>query len=629
MRRWLWWLWLCGCGTEASGGADDGTPVESRDATVGEAPDAGAPDGPVYLGCNVVAAPCALPFPSSVLSRHDGASVRVDLAGADFGGLWAQLGSEAYDGFSPVGPIVTRLPGAPVADVLPFEGDAADAPVRVFRIDDGARVPVRVEEVRSGDEALLVITPLRPLERTTRYGVVVTDGLLDPATRTAGMTALMGATPAAPPLDALWRAYQRIWATVEGPLGIDRARVVQLWDFHTRSQDGIARDFEEMAAQTQAWIAAHPQRPVPVAKGRAGSRARYEIEVEVPLWRTERGARLHRDDAGRPAPVGTERLRGIVIVPDAATPDAPAYPLIFGHGLAASAELMSRLMEAMELERGPFAVVLFDWDLHGTRGRGTEDIGAIAGALDTPAFATSMLQSAADSLVFTAVAASLGDFPDRGRVVRAAPPVYLGQSLGGLIGAIGATRNPGLRAAALNVTGGGLATVLRSGRVLDVLRLRDRIAGALDEAPLEGLPDELAIVVLVAMAQLGLDAGDPLAHVGPPAMPTLVQASIGDGIMPNLATEALARAFDLPLVEPALREVPGLERATAPTGGAPASGLTQFRVSTDDFQAHLALNTAPVQRQAMVWLASFVDAAAPDGDITYDCPDADCDLTDD
>jgi len=157
--------------------------------------------------------------------------------------------------------------------------------------------------------------------------------------------------------------------------------------------------------------------------------------------------------------------------------------------------------------------------------------------------------------------------------------------------------------------------------------MRVAIEARVQQDPPADFPAALGYDVLLIAGQVGLDRGDPMSfasHVltdrlAPGSGPeVLLQESTGDGIIPNITTEALARALELPLVEPAQLGAPGLDRTPTPTCGAPASGLSQFLISDMPFQAHLALESQNVQAQVMTWFQSFVDEdPGNDGNIAF------------
>ena len=453
------------------------------------------------------------------------------------------------------------------------------------------------------------------------------------------MTALLDDDAPTGELEPVWAYYADLRALLDD-LDVAASDVGQLWDFHVRSEAAVTSDLMAMVAFNRAWVADNPP-SVTLAEGREvrNGVVRYDFTFQLPIWREDRDARVEHGDDGKPVPVRFDDIQGALLVPPSASEDAPVLPLLFGHGLSASAEVMIPVLSEMDLDGAGLAMMVVDWDLHGSRGRGVNDILEVAGDLNVLAFSGMMLQSAADATVMRAVLASIDEVPGRGAVLRSGgPQLYLGQSLGSLLGVLIAALEPGFDAVVLNVGGMGMANILRTGEVVELLGLRHRIREVVEANPVEGASVDLTIETLMVMSQLGLDFGEPgifAPHVltgryddsPPPAV--LLQQSVGDGIVPNLTTDALARTMGLSLIEPAVRPVGEIARATAPTAGSPASGMTQFRVTEAGFEAHLAMSHEPVQGQALRYFGSFIDSdAGNDGDIAYDCGGGPCDLLD-
>ncbi len=598
---------------------------------------------PVGGDCNVVTEVCALPFPSSRLTRPEPASPTgfvVHLSDeANYADHWASLADRPPNGFSPSTMIATWMAlGSDPAALPPSYLASLDPDSTVQLVVAQAtseryaeRVPIAAELVPSSETGanMLVVTPLERLQPGSRYAVVVTDGLLNLSGTTPrpndAMASLLANTRPSGELAELWDYYRDLVHLVDVELGIDRDRVIQLWDFHTATEESLSGDLDAIVAGTEDWLATE-QPALRVAPPRAfEGQTRFDIHFDVPLWHADRDAAVNRDPGGLPVPVGTLEVDGAIVLPNSASPENPALPMIFGHALSASANQGASFMAEVDLDSGPFAAAAIDWDLHGARGSGLPAIIALAGRLNTPAFAAAMLQSTSDSLVLAHHLKGLTELPERGAVVRQGPLLYLGQSLGSLVGGIAATVNEDLDAIVLNVGGGTFSQILRDGEVIDIVGMRDEIEGRILADPPEDLPFDIAYNLALIVSQLGLDSGDPATFAprladgdGPPV---LVQWSQGDGVVPNRATEVFARTAGLPLVTPSVRGVAGLSVAAAPTCGSPGGGLSQFVVSDNSFNAHLALGEEEVQEQVFTYFASFLDDDPDnDGNIAYGLP---------
>ncbi len=607
---------------------------------------------PVTLPCNVIGSSCLLPWPSSVFASESPSSLTGLSIGfpadGDFAGLHEVMEGEVLDGFSPIGAITTWLPEGASSANLPEtveESTSAESPIQLVNADAtspsyGQRHPffAEVVDTEESEGQLLVLTPLAAMTAGSRYAVVITQELRSPSGHllqaSSTQRALLGLEdlPSSnSDLGALRSYYEDLQYLVSEPLGIPLEAVVQLWDFPIRSDEALTVDMRSMSAWTEAWLLDHPPQPswAEVTQPVEGF-TRYNLEFEVPLWRNHRFDPLPRAEDGSPEPVGTTMLGGYLLVPTSATPEHPARPVLFGHGLGAHADLMITSLLSMNWAAGPFAVLAFDWDLHGSRGDGVDDIVALTGDLNWAGFVGAVLQSSMDARVATEMLLSLGELPENGgQVVSGESIFYVGQSLGSIVGTLALSANDVLEAAVLNVGGGGISNILRHGEVVDLLGMRDAINARVSAAPPTDFPSDLGYDVALVVGQVGLDYADPISfasHVradrfpgadqGQPAV--LLQESIGDGIIPNITTEALARTLGLPLIQPAQSALSDFETVNAPTCGASKDGLAQFYFSDIRFQAHLALEQDMVQDQAMLWLQSFADEdPSNDGNIAF------------
>lgn len=580
--------------------------------------------------CNVASGACQLPWPSSAFEVVDTTSptgVRLDLSDeADFATFWSHLEDEGIDGASSATTILTWSRQGLGGGLPPSAEHSVDAAASIQLVqlpvsEGGAweRIAFQSEQIPSSNgSALLALTPLRPLTPSAHFAVFVTDRVHD-----AQGNALTAESTFEPLLrhsrednvdEGAWTHTQALLAFADEQLGLDRESIVQCWDFRTRSIEPVVADLRGMVEQQGARLAAAEPRATIVADEVSDGLRRIDLRFPVPVWRVGPHGPLLRDELGAPRWETEVEIRGIVLVPDTATAVDPAQLVIFGHGLGADASLMVPTIRSFDLHSGPYAVALIDWDLHGDRGRGLQDILTITTDLEMRTFADALLQSLADVPVLEHEVRALG-LP-----ITAAPPLYLGQSLGAFLGVPLAAAYGDLSGVALNVGGGGLGTVLRLGTVIETIGLRAGIEDLAAADPAEDLPEDLAYTTLLVMSQLGLDPADPLSYAAfatgeglvqrsgqPP--PILLQESLGDGIVPNLATDSLARALGLPFALPSPREVPGLSSFSSPSCGEFPSALTVWDYSEVPFEAHLLLEDDGARTQIERWFASVVDGS--------------------
>jgi hypothetical protein len=634
----------------------------------GDGPDLPRPThnpAPVTQSCNVVSDVCLLPYPSSLFLAADAPTPtghRVAIPESlEFGGFAVEPFNRR-DGYPPNTAIVTHFPEGVSAHGLPSPHDrvaaygastARDAPIVVAIADItspryGERVPYFAEAFESATtpgESLLVITPLAPAPPATRIAVIVTRDVRDQGeSRLAPsdtMALLLGDERPEGELGPLWDYYRDLRYLAEVELGIRRRNIVQMWDFHTRSDDGIVEDLLAMREEVQQWLGDNPPAPtvVDVTTGSGTNNVQYEFEYSSPSFREAWNANLSRDGSGRPTIVREDTLRGFVVAPASGT--GTLVPFVFGHGFGQSADGLLPLVGALDLTEGPYALAALDWELHGIRGRGASDFIDLISPDTLEALAAVFHQSAVDEVVFAAAVRALNDSTELGGRIDQGGHLYAGVSMGAVFGTVVTAIDERIRASVLNVGGGGVINIVRFSSLFADLGVRDIFVDlvSVPGASSTGLPPDLDAEILLVMAQFAIDDADGInygrhlvsdrfAHMPAQAPPILLQESIGDGIVPNFTTESLARAASLALVEPGVVPVPGLETATAPTMGDPAHGLTQFRVFSEGIAAHVALVHGAVQRQLMDLFASVMDGDPDtDGNITYSCDtvDGSCD----
>lgn len=606
---------------------------------------------PTTIGqeCNVLAEKvCFLPFPSSVFTFPDKSTptgrVMKWSEKADFGGVWSKLKTFKHDGFSTINPISTILPGGFDPTSLPknYEESLAEgASVLVVNADAtsskfGERVPFKAQVVSSENkkDELLVLTPLKAMEHSSRYAVIVTTKVRkkDKSAHapSATMKTLLGAFPPDDKLKSWWEYYRGLhWLAAE-KLKVPADQIVQMWDFHTRSKESTSADLISMTESTYSWLKDNPPKPTIVETTDDKVFWRYTISFKLPIWIPKNGSYPARGEDGKPKLDRVDTVRAEFLVPKTATKEKPVQLMMYGHGLGSSrSNALSRLRGMVEMRSDLFATAVMDWDIHGDRGNGISEFLKIAGAMNVLRFAAMLQQSTLDNLVFTRVLEVLVE-QDKFKGIVKAPRFYIGQSLGGFIGANASVLNPKLEAFVLNVTGMGMGNIMRLGIIANGFGLRALMLPIFEEKPAQGLPPDLSIELALQSSQIGLDPGDPgsLApyilknqwtkfRTNTPSV--LIQESIGDEIVPNFSSNTLARTMGAPLILPVAVKVPGLETAQAPTQGKPASGLAQFRMGLSGTDAHNVLNEGPVRLQVFDYFTSFLESNGTPGNIDYQC----------
>ncbi len=306
---------------------------------------------------------------------------------------------------------------------------------------------------------------------------------------------------------------------------------------------------------------------------------------------------VHRRAASAPAtPVRSYEVPVTFWLPKGAT--APYPTLFFGHGLGGSREQARRLAElAAPLGWATVATPALEHGEHPTN----EDPSAETLNVVLEFFAVGELRERAvhatrlrdhfrqttwDRLQLTRLLREGPDVDGDGAAdVDPDRLMYLGVSLGGLMGPQLLASTDAYPAGVLVVPGGGVSSIIRDSSLfsalIDLLRPRGTSEGDVRR--------------FFPVLQTVLDAGDPasfapyvlerrgLGDPGPGALTpsVLVGVVLDDDVVPNVSNYTLGRALGVPIVAPVRRPEPGFEVVTGPlmgnfAGGAATGGLLQF-----------------------------------------------------
>lgn len=307
------------------------------------------------------------------------------------------------------------------------------------------------------------------------------------------------------------------------------------------------------------------------------------------------------------------RVPVTLVIP--ARPAPPqGYPVVIhGHGL--SNHRGSMLGVANELARAGFAMIGIDDVLHGTRLSSTKDqinnypgsyvgpdgipdatpfpVAFFAGFNDFVSMTDNFRQTVLDqsSLVRLIQSSALDLSPLAAAAGGATPRLdptriyWSGGSLGGILGAMTIAVEPEIDAAALQVPGAAfLQLIATSSAELSslVTGLAEVTLGVQGDEEI----DEFHPVALLLAAVT--EPGDPISYaphvLHDPLLPDrtppdiLVTYAAYDEVLPNIATVALIRAFDIPLASPNLFDLPGIANVDAPVVANLPSGRTAAAV---------------------------------------------------
>lgn len=555
---------------------------------------------------------CALPYPSSFYERADTSTptgVRVHLGPttlpADRHGdqpdpwAWNEL-----DGFSPMGPILVHLPDMSLDGVVSSADIGASledgAKIVILDADTGERMPYWAELDVSGlvepGRNFLLIRPALPLLNSHRYivavrGVVDSAGGVVPASD--GFAALRDGTPT-----TNWDIEGRrdLYEDIFGKLGADgwtRAEVQVAWDFHVGSVEGITGRGVAMRDDMYARVGeAGPSYVITSVEDDWDTDIYRRVQgvMTVPNYmeNEESGAILTRDEAGMPFYNGDTEVPFEVLIPRTAFDDPRPLPLVqYGHGLLGSHdEVEGGYLRRMANQYG-FVLYAVDW-----KGMAEDDYDSIvlmiAQGLDRFAiiperslqgyteFAASTRMMTGGMVQDSAMVVGEVD----GAPVSAIDPTqsyYYGNSQGGIYGGGYMTYQPEIRRAVLGVPGMPYSLLLsRSSDFTQFFLLFQA-----------EYPDQRDISFWMALMQNLWDRTDPggLARqfnqepLDGVAHEVLLQDAIGDWQVTTLGAHNMARAYGAVLIEPAYREVWGLDTVSAPTTG---NALVEFDTQQPD-----------------------------------------------
>jgi hypothetical protein len=535
---------------------------------------------------------CLLPWPSNTFTTLDpstetGLRLAVDPSSMNPSDDGSSLA--AADGFSRVTSLVT------VFDA-PLDPETLAGSFHLFLAqhdhpERGHEVPLRVEVVTDADgRTLLSADPLEVLEAAADYVVVVTDALRyadggAPSASPSVRVALALDRPATVE-DAALAGYHAPARRLLEELEIDPEGVLRVWDFTTRSADNPRRAMVHVRAEA-------------IAAVDTATVVFDSVEVEnddpniamivhghlsgMPTFLTAERFAFVLDGEGNPIAQGTTDVPFRVLIP-AGTED---YRFVmYGHGTGGN-----EYDRAFDGDLAGLGVAKVNIRFYGWTG---EDViltfarlknmvlgsaGAAAPLVEALAHAAA-IQHAMSGVLADALSAAMIDGepnPAAGRRPNAENVIWVGGSLGGTSGVVYASADPAMRYAVVNVPGAAWSHWVRDSYTFQFVRalVPERIYTDVD------------LAVGLAMGQTNLDLADGAAWTDVLAnKPTafLVQESMGDPVMPNAATEMVARTVGARHVGGVLEPIAGIQ--TAPEV-IEASGITQFRTpDTSELDVH-------------------------------------------
>lgn len=453
---------------------------------------------------------------------------------------------------------------------------------------EGAPREVPIETRVTDEGATIIFEPMVPLPPATRAAMVATGVLRDPS---GGCVA-----PGAALRDALGAAV----------CGTDAPNVEEIADaLAALAQLGLAKSPADVSALLVFTTQSIVEESVAVAEDVAGRSFALDSDplcMDGPLYRTcemSFGAGDYRDDNRAVAgstPTTAYSIPLTVYLPLAPGEfGGPPYPtVIFGHGLGGDRTQASRLADfAAPLG---LATVAIDAVRHGQHPAGAEDsqlfqvadffgIDIVAVTFDPIVMRDNWRQSTYDKLQLVGLLTDGGDLDadgDGGPDLDGDRLVYLGVSLGGIMGPEICALAPEISAAVLVVPGARVSGIIRDSSTFAPLIDIFQNATMASDGDVERF-----FPILQTIIERG-DAGNyapyafrarlPVADSATPSV--LMGMVIDDAIVPNQTNRMLARALDTPHVPPVLQDVGVIEV----TGATPIAGNIDDGVTAGLFQ---------------------------------------------
>jgi len=544
------------------------------------------------------------PYPSVHLMAEDAASVtgwRVSIPAhvlpiAENGTPMPVEKFNRLDGFSPNTPMLVFFENVTIdPDTLPGmtrigESTAPDSPVQIIDLETGDRLPLLAETdahpnaVTLGKQTLIV-RPQKIMRWAAHYAVVLTTGVRDAAGQAVPVPqnfgALVSGRKIPPSLQPFEEHYAALFARL-GELGIDMADVVLAWDFWTGSHAVTHAQLDYIMDKTREALPADPDflPTYDIVESRYLD-SDLDPDINPLIWRhmeltfkmktfVNAEGVFELDENGMPREQGEDDFILLVHLPpsihDAAAGTVPV--IVFGHGMLGSPHDylvregdQLRALEASDRYRAIYAAPEF-------RGMSVRDqLDAVTAATDFGKFhyitedlhmgianfaaVGRMFKTRFRDDPFFLASDGSGSLVDTDRIY------YFGISLGGHEGGVATAVSDIFRYSVLQVGGCPWTLMLE----------RSSNWNKYDIIITTWVRDPVDRQMLYAVSQMLWDPVDPCTHCEDLALKSvLLQESVGDAQVPNIATEFWARSMGIPLVQPTDRHPPFMDQVDAPLG---------------------------------------------------------------
>jgi pimeloyl-ACP methyl ester carboxylesterase len=453
------------------------------------------------------------------------------------------------------------------------------------------------------DELTIVARPAEPLAPARRYAFFGTSALKDKngqsVTRSTSFDEAVnggGGDYEASLRDAL--------DVLESKLGVAKGDVIVASVFTTAS---IQDEMVALAEAARASAAPEIVEPWTVQQtGDGDDRLRFRATFTTPEYRRETDG-IFEIDAGTPVAQSVPDIELYLAFSDASV-SGPRPVVIYQHGLGGDKDgswgTSDRL--AGVGDRG-VAVIAIDSPEHGSRGNASGDVAASVfgffgidndtGEFDIGRARDNFRQMAADQLELVRLIDSLGTLdllpdgaPDGVPDLDVSQILYIGHSFGSVQGPTVFALAPEIKHAVWNVGGDGLMFLLEDSATFSLVVNGLRPPGTADGS----------LARFMSLAQAIVDPGDPLNYArnalryplvegADEPRSVLLQVVVGDTIVPNSSSNAVARAAQLGLMHEVIA-VPGLPAVGASTSGNGPNGSTAVLCQFDKMNGDVTAN---------------------------------------
>ena len=538
--------------------------------------------------CNLVESEhCLLPFPSQHLLRADDSSrtgyrlnlqqnaLPVNVDGVPFSPVsWNDL-----DGFSLGSSAYAALPEATLSGTVqwPDLEDAfrQDTKTIFLELETSRWIPHTVERESNAidyGQDLLMLRPMIPLKPNQTYVIgirhlVDSNGFqIDPP---EGFEQLREGEGVIEELDSQKLHYETVIFPALEAEGFQRNSLQLAWSFHTRSDD-ILQPIQHMKVD----VLEYSEEPIPYqieearsdtcATDSRGSLIEGQFEVPLYLDSWEPGSLLWRDDNGLPQRNGKVQVGFHMLIGCSVLHGEQKGTLVqYGHGLLGKrSEIDSDYLHNLADEHG---LILFAADWTGMK---LEDSSAITLNIVEDA---SRFQTVPDRLhqgwmEFFALSLlvrqphfmmdphlTLND----DSMINPERLFFYGNSQGAVLGGGYSAMHGQMDGVILGVGGAPFSLLLNRAQGFTPFLLI-----------LETMYDDWRDITLIqALYQQLWDPTESIGWTHLQQSPVLMQAAIGDGSVPTIGAHVLARGLDAKLMQPATRNVFGLDSVHSPYVG--------------------------------------------------------------